>query len=63
MKKLESALRQCKKFYQTYEKQTKIAVIAIVVITALLLFGGNGEKEEIVDLHEGVKVDLEKHFS
>lgn len=48
MKKLESALRKCKKFYQTYEKQTKIAVIALVVITALLLFGGNGENEEIV---------------
>ena len=48
MKKLEGALRKCKKFYQTYEKQVKIAVIAIVVITALLLFGGNGETEEIV---------------
>ncbi|MBR3786351.1 MAG: ComEA family DNA-binding protein [Firmicutes bacterium] len=48
MKKLESALRRCRKFYQTYEKQVRIAVIAIVVITALLLFGGNGENEEIV---------------
>ena len=48
MKKLENALRKCRKFYQTYEKQIKIAVIAIVVITALLLFGGNGKKDEIV---------------
>ena len=48
MKKLESALRKCRKFYQTYEKQIKIAVIAIVVITALLLFGRNGENDEII---------------
>lgn len=48
MKKLEPALRKCRKFYQTYEKQIKIAVIAIVVITALLLFGGNGKNNEIV---------------
>ena len=48
MKKLEAALRKCRKFYQTYEKQIKIAVIAIVVITALLLFGGNGKNNEIV---------------
>lgn len=48
MKKLEPALRKCRKFYQTYEKQIKIAVIAIVVITALLLFGGNGKNDEIV---------------
>ncbi|MBR4019864.1 MAG: SLBB domain-containing protein, partial [Firmicutes bacterium] len=48
MNKLESALRRCRKFYQTYEKQVRIAVITIVVITALLLFGGNGENEEIV---------------
>jgi len=48
MNKLESALRRCRKFYQTYEKQIKIAVIALVVVTALLLFGGNGEKDEIV---------------
>ena len=48
MKKLENALRTCRKFYQTYEKQIKIAVIAIVVITALLLFGRNGENDEII---------------
>lgn len=48
MKKLEPALRKCRKFYQTYEKQIKIAVIAIVVITALLLFGGSGKNNEIV---------------
>ena len=48
MKKLESALRKCRKFYQTYEKQIRIAVIAIVVITALLLFGRNGENDEII---------------
>lgn len=48
MKKLESALRKCRKFYQTYEKQIRIAVIALVVVTALLLFGGKGEKDEIV---------------
>mgnify|MGYP003303526285 CR=1 FL=1 len=44
MKKLESALRKCRKFYQTYEKQIRIAVIALTVITALLLFGGNGRR-------------------
>lgn len=48
MKKLENALRKCRKFYQTYEKQIKIAVIALTVVTALLLFGGKGEKNEIV---------------
>lgn len=48
MNKLEPALRKCRKIYQTYEKQIKIAVIAIVVITALLLFGGNGKNDEIV---------------
>lgn len=48
MKKLETTLRKCKKFCQTYEKQIKIAVIALTVITALLLFGGNGENDEIV---------------
>lgn len=48
MKKLETALRKCKKFCRTYEKQIKIAVIALTVITALLLFGGNGENDEIV---------------
>ena len=53
MNKLESALRKCRKFYQTYEKQVRIAVIAIVVITALLLFGGKGEKDEIVVVTEG----------
>lgn len=53
MKKLEDALRMCKKFYQTYEKQTKIAVIALVVITALVLFGGTGEREEIVVTQPG----------
>ena len=53
MKKLKSMLRQCMKFYQTYEKQIKIAVIAIVVITALLLFGGKGENEEIIVEQEG----------
>ncbi len=48
MRKLEDALRKCRKLYQTYEKHIKIAVIALVVVTALLLFGGNGEKEEVV---------------
>ena len=48
MKKLETTLRKCKKFCQTYEKQIKIAVIALTVVTALLLFGGKGEKNEIV---------------
>ena len=48
MKKLENALRTCRKFYQTYEKQIRIAVIALTVITALLLFGGNGKKDEII---------------
>ena len=48
MKKLENALRTCRKFYQTYEKQIRIAVIALTVITALLLFGGNGKNNEIV---------------
>ena len=48
MKKLETTLRKCKKFCQTYEKQIKIAVIALTVVTALLLFGGNGENDEIV---------------
>ena len=58
MKKLEYALRKCRKFYQTYEKQVKIAVIAIVVITALLLFGGNGETEEIT-VGQGVENQTE----
>lgn len=53
MKKLENALRTCRKFYQTYEKQIKIAVIALTVITALLLFGGNGKKDEIVVEQDG----------
>ena len=53
MKKLENALRKCRKFYQTYEKQIKIAVIALTVITALLLFGGNGKKDEIVVEQDG----------
>lgn len=48
MKKLETALRKCRKFCQTYEKQIKIAVIALTVITALLLFGGKGENDEII---------------
>ncbi len=48
MKKLENALRKCRKFYQTYEKQIKIAVIALTVVTALLLFGGKGEKMRLL---------------
>ena len=59
MKKLESALRKCKKFYQTYEKQVKIAVITLVVVTALLLFGGNGEKDEII-VEQGGEMQTEK---
>ena len=58
MNKLENALKKCRKFYQTYEKQIRIAVIAIVVITALLLFGGNGEKDEIVVETEGETQEL-----
>ncbi|MBR3755487.1 MAG: helix-hairpin-helix domain-containing protein [Firmicutes bacterium] len=53
MNKLEGVLNRCRKFHQTYEKQIKIAVIALVVITALLLFGGKGEKDEIVVVTEG----------
>lgn len=53
MNKLEGVLNRCRKFHQTYEKQIKIAVIALVVVTALLLFGGEGEKDEIVVETEG----------
>ena len=48
MEKMEDALKWCRRFYQTYEKQVKIAVIALVVVTALVLFGRNGENQEIV---------------
>ena len=58
MKKLENALRKCRKFYQTYEKQIRIAVITLAVVTALLLFGGNGEKEEIVVEQTGERQEL-----
>ena len=58
MKKLETALRKCRKFHQTYEKQIKIAVITLVVVTALLLFGGKGEKQEIVVEQTGETQEL-----
>ena len=58
MEKMTDAWKWCRKFYQTYEKQVKIAVTALVVVIALLLFGGKGEKDEIVVEMEGENQEL-----
>ncbi len=49
MEYLEVILRFCRK----NEKWMKLAVIALVVITALVFFGTKGEKEEIVVVQDG----------
>jgi len=49
---MEAILRFCRK----NEKWMKIAVIALVVITALVFFGTKGEKEEIVVVQNGETV-------
>lgn len=49
MNYLEDVLRFCRK----HEKWMKLAVITLVVITALVFFGAKGENEEIVVVQDG----------
>jgi len=56
MEFLEKTLRLCRK----NEKWMKLAVIALVVITALVFFGTKGEKEEIVVIRNGETVTEER---